>query len=172
MSRGKHLTTPSPLNTAQSHKTHPRFTMHKNLIENRLRPVPFVLDWFSGGRVANLLTQLTEGQESRSAEGGGIFQRGHTIKQRRRKTTKPRSFNTRALNQVGLSWRFRMFPSKLQSVYLENKHLSPEHRHRVEVPFADVGPVVIRPVGGPGPVRVPRGRLWWSGLWAARGHSG
>lgn len=65
-----------------------------------------------------------------------------------------------------------MFFSKLKSVYLENKHLSPEHRHRVKVPLTDVGPIVIWPVGGPGPVRVPRGRLRWSRLWAARGHGG
>lgn len=67
---------------------------------------------------------------------------------------------------------FQIFPSKLKNVYLENKHLSPKHCHRVKVSFTDVGPIVIGPVGGPGPVRVPRRRLRWFRFWAARGHGG
>lgn len=51
---------------------------------------------------------------------------------------------------------------------LKNEHLSAQHGNGVEVPLADIGPIVVGSVGGPG----AGGILGWSGFWAASRHGG
>ena len=72
---------------------------------------------------------------------------------------------------------------------LEHEHLPPQHGHRVEVPIADVGAILVGPLCGAGlgwgawlwrPLRLPTRGRWLRGsggpvVWPARppgGHSG
>lgn len=59
-----------------------------------------------------------------------------------------------------------------QNIYLENKHLSSEHRNRVKVPFTDIRSVVVWSFSGPRAVRMPRRCLRWPGLWSTGRYSG